>query len=56
MIRVKEGDRLTQGALVAEGRGLFARSIKAPRAGRVMISGGGQVLRGWNYAPACRAW
>ena len=44
MIRVKEGDRLAQGALVAEGRGLFARSIKAPRAGRVMIAGGGQVL------------
>ncbi len=44
LIKVKEGDRLSQGALVAEGRGLFARSIKAPRAGRVMIAGGGQVL------------
>jgi len=44
MIRVKEGDRLTQGALVAEGRGLIPRSIKAPRAGRVMIAGSGQVL------------
>jgi hypothetical protein len=44
LIRVKEGDRLAQGALVAEGRGLFARSIKAPRPGRVMIAGGGQVL------------
>ncbi|HET9912593.1 MAG TPA: hypothetical protein VFQ13_11930 [Anaerolineales bacterium] len=44
MIRVKEGDRLAQGALVAEGSGLFSRAIKAPRAGRVMIAGGGQVL------------
>ncbi len=44
LIKVKEGDRLPQGALVAEGRGLFARSIKTPRAGRVMIVGGGQVL------------
>jgi len=44
MIKVKEGDRLTQGALVAEGTGLFPRSIKAPRAGRVMIAGSGQVL------------
>ena len=44
MIRVKEGDRLMQGALVAEGRGLIPRSIKAPRAGRVMIAGSGQVL------------
>ncbi|HLO34262.1 MAG TPA: hypothetical protein VK249_34265 [Anaerolineales bacterium] len=44
MIRVKEGDRLIQGALVAENRGLLSRSIKAPRAGRVMIAGSGQVL------------
>jgi hypothetical protein len=44
LIRVKEGDRLKQGALVAEGRGLFPRAINAPRAGRVMLAGGGQVL------------
>ena len=44
MIRVKEGDRLQQGALVAESGGLIPRSIKAPRAGRVMIVGSGQVL------------
>jgi hypothetical protein len=44
MIRVKEGDRLQQGALVAESRSLIPRSIKAPRAGRVMIAGSGQVL------------
>ena len=44
MIRVNEGDRLTEGALVAEKSGFFARTIRAPRAGRVMVSGGGQVL------------
>jgi hypothetical protein len=44
LIKVKEGDRLAASALVAEGKGLFARSIKAPRAGRVMVAGGGQVL------------
>jgi len=44
MIKVKEGDRLTQGTLVAEGTGLFPRSIKSPRAGRVMIAGSGQIL------------
>jgi hypothetical protein len=44
LIRVKPGDRLMQGALVAEGKGLFSQAIKAPRAGRVMVSGGGQVL------------
>ena len=44
LIRVNPGDRVTQGALVAEGRGLFSQAIRAPRAGRVMIVGGGQVL------------
>ena len=44
MIKVKEGDRLTQGALVAEAGGILRRSIKAPRPGRVMVAGGGQVL------------
>lgn len=44
MIKVKEGDRLMQGTLVAESGGLIPRSIKAPRAGRVMIAGSGQVL------------
>ena len=44
LIRIQEGDRLTQGALIAESSGLFARSIKAPRPGRVMIVGSGQVM------------
>jgi hypothetical protein len=44
LIKVTEGDRLTQGALVAESGGLIPRSIKAPRAGRVIVAGSGQVL------------
>ena len=44
MIKVNEGDRLTQGALVAESGGLIPRSIQAPRPGRVMVAGSGQVL------------
>lgn len=44
MIKVQEGDRLTENAIVAENRGFISRSIKAPRAGRVMVAGGGQVL------------
>src|SRR5215212_3421029 len=44
MIKVSQGDRVTQGALVAESGGLFPRSIKAPRAGRVMVVGSGQIL------------
>src|SRR5512138_2618447 len=38
-IKVNEGDRLPQGGLVAESRGMFSRSINAPRAGRVMLAG-----------------
>jgi len=44
LIRVHEGDRLEKGALIAEQPGLFPNTIKAPRAGRVMICGSGQVL------------
>ena len=56
MIKVNQGDRVMQGALVAESGGLFPRSLKAPRAGRVMVVGSGQVLMevgdtAWNCAP-----
>lgn len=44
MIKVNPGDRVMQGALVADSGGLIPRSIKAPRAGRVMVVGSGQVL------------
>jgi hypothetical protein len=44
LIKVQQGDRLIQGALVAESGGIIPRSIKAPRPGRVMVAGGGQVL------------
>ncbi len=44
MIKVNANDRVAQGALVADAGGLIPRSIRAPRAGRVMIVGGGQIL------------
>ncbi len=44
MIKVNQNDRVTQGALIADAGGLIPRSIRAPRAGRVMVVGGGQVL------------
>jgi hypothetical protein len=44
LIKVNEGDRLATGALIAESSGMIPRSVKAPRPGRVMVSGGGQVL------------
>lgn len=44
LIKVKEGDKLSQGALVAESKGIIPRSIKAQRPGRVVVAGGGQVL------------
>src|SRR5512141_2199571 len=44
LIKVNEGDRVTQGALIAESSGMISRFIRAPRPGRVMVVGGGQVL------------
>ena len=44
MIKVKQGDRVTQGMVVAENGKFLSRSIKSPRPGRVMVAGGGQVL------------
>jgi len=44
MIKVNEGYRLSEDGLVAESTGMIKRTIRAPRSGRVMISGGGQVL------------
>lgn len=44
MIKVNPGDRVSQGGLVADAGGLIPRAIRAPRAGRVMIVGSGQVL------------
>jgi len=44
MIKVSEGDRVAQDGLVAENTGFIKRTIRAPRSGRVMVSGGGQVL------------
>jgi hypothetical protein len=44
LIKVKEGDRLAANALVAEAGGLIPRTIRAPRPGRVMVAGSGQVL------------
>lgn len=44
MIKVNEGDRLAEDGLVAESTGMIKRAIRAPRSGRVMVAGGGQVL------------
>jgi len=44
MIKVSEGDRLAQDGLVAESTGMIKRTIRAPRPGRVIVAGGGQVL------------
>lgn len=44
LVRCKVEDKLSAGAEVARSRGLFSRSIRAPRAGTVIAVGGGQVL------------
>ena len=50
LIECKVGDRLTQGSVIAEGRGLFPRSVRVPRDGRVVAVGGGQVMLEVNLA------
>ncbi|MGE5071786.1 MAG: hypothetical protein ACM3MF_00015 [Anaerolineae bacterium] len=44
LIRCKPGDQLAAGAIIASGRGFLPKQVKAPREGRVVAAGGGQVL------------
>jgi hypothetical protein len=44
LIKCKVDDHLAAGTEIAAGKGLFPQSVVAPRDGRVMIVGGGQVL------------
>lgn len=44
LIRVKVDERVNEGAEIAVGKGLISRTIRAPREGRVVAAGGGQVL------------
>lgn len=44
LVKCKVDDRIPAGAEIAVGAGLFPRSVSAPRDGRVVAVGGGQVL------------
>jgi len=44
LIRVKVDDRVAEGDEIAVGKGIISRTIRAPRGGRVVATGGGQVL------------
>ena len=44
LIRVKVDDKVAEGAEIAVGKGIISRTIRAPRGGRVVAAGGGQVL------------
>ena len=44
LVKYKVDDRVVASAEVAVGKGLFPRSVRAPREGRVVAVGGGQVL------------
>jgi hypothetical protein len=44
LIKCKLDDRIAASVEIAVGKGLFPRSIRAPREGRVVAVGGGQVL------------
>jgi hypothetical protein len=44
LLRVKEGDKITEGDEIAVRKGLIPRTIRAPRSGQVVVAGGGQIL------------
>src|SRR5687768_10720364 len=44
LIRCKIGDQLAANTEVATGKGMFSRSVRSAREGRVVAVGGGQVL------------
>jgi hypothetical protein len=44
LIRVKVNDKVPEGTEIAIGKGMMPRTIRAPRDGRVVAVGGGQVL------------
>ena len=44
LINVKVDDKVAEGAEIAISKGFISRAIKAPRGGRVVAAGGGQVL------------
>ncbi len=44
LIKCKVGDKVAAGAEVAAGGGLIPRSVRAPKEGRVVAAGGGEVL------------
>jgi hypothetical protein len=51
LLKVKRGDKLKKGAVIAEGGGLIARAIRVPQDGRVLAAGGGQVILQTSEAP-----
>jgi hypothetical protein len=44
LIRIKAGDAVPAGLVVARGGGLLPKTIRVPRAGKVVAAGAGQVL------------
>lgn len=44
LIRVKENDKVSEGTEIAVSKGIIPRTLRAPRDGRVVATGGGQVL------------
>jgi hypothetical protein len=44
LIRCKVGESIPSGFIIARGAGIFPKTLRAPQAGRVVATGGGQVL------------
>ena len=44
LLRVKEDEKVAENAEIAVSKGIISRTIRAPRGGRVVVAGGGQIL------------
>jgi hypothetical protein len=44
LIRIKAGDAVSARLVIARGGGLLPKTIRVPRAGRVLVAGAGQIL------------
>ena len=44
LIRCKVGDRVAAGTVIATRKGMISKTVSVPRDGRVVVTGGGQVL------------
>jgi hypothetical protein len=51
LVKCARGDKVAKNAVIASGGGIIPRSVRAPREGRVVAIGGGQVMLEFGETP-----